>query len=135
MTTSAQLDFDAPLYRSGRALVITTLDAPEVPVPAIRAGHGRVDLTAALTLLHREGAREVLCEGGPSLNGQLLALDLVDEFFLTLAPRTAVGASTRVAHGPAGAAAVADWRLAHVLEHDGELFLRYLRQRAADTEG
>lgn len=64
-------------------------------------------------------------EGGPSLNGQMLAADLVDEVCLTIAPRFVAGRSLRVAEGTF--AARDPWRLAHVAECNGNLFLRYLR--------
>ena len=50
------------------------------------AGEARVDLGEALAALHRRGARMVLTEGGPSLLGELIALDLLDELCLTIAP-------------------------------------------------
>ena len=64
-------------------------------------------------------------EGGPGLNGQMLAADLVDEICITIAPRFVAGRSLRVAEGPF--AARDPWTLAHVAEDDGYLFLRYLR--------
>lgn len=64
-------------------------------------------------------------EGGPGLNGQMLAADLVDEVCLTVAPRFVAGRSLRVAEG--NFAARDPWRLAHVGECNGYLFLRYLR--------
>ena len=64
-------------------------------------------------------------EGGPNLNAQMLSADLVDEACLTVSPKLLGGRSPRVAEGPWSARD--DWRLAHVLESDGYLFLRYLR--------
>jgi len=64
-------------------------------------------------------------EGGPGLNGQMLAADLVDEVCLTLAPRFVAGRSLRVAEGTF--AARDPWQLAHVGQCNGYLFLRYLR--------
>lgn len=64
-------------------------------------------------------------EGGPGLNGQMLAADLVDEACVTLAPRFVAGRSLRLAEGTF--AARDPWRLAHVAECEGFLFLRYLR--------
>jgi hypothetical protein len=51
---------------------------------------------------------------------------VVDELCLTLSPLLAAGESARIAHGgdPAGPLPLA---LAHVLEEDGLLFLRYQR--------
>lgn len=64
-------------------------------------------------------------EGGPALNGQMFAAELVDEVCLTLAPRFISGRSLRLAEGPF--AARDPWHLAHVCEEDGFVFLRYLR--------
>lgn len=65
-------------------------------------------------------------EGGPSLNAQMLAADLVDEVCLTLAPKFPAGTVGRLAHGPL--AGVEPWSLAHIAEDAGFVFLRYLRQ-------
>lgn len=92
------------------------------------AGVDRVDLTAALAELARRGVGRVLCEGGPGLNGQLLAADLVDELCLTVAPVLLAGASRRLAVGPALGAG-RRMALAHVLTEDHYLFLRYLVER------
>jgi len=64
-------------------------------------------------------------EGGPGLNGQMLAADLVDEICLTIAPRFVAGRALRMAEGPF--AARDPWTLAHVAEDEGYLFLRYVR--------
>lgn len=93
------------------------------------AGHDeRVDLVAALGSLGELGARVVLCEGGPSLNAQLLADDLVDELCLSLAPLLVGGDSPRIF----GTTSLPEdqglgLELARVLEEEGLLFLRYLR--------
>jgi riboflavin-specific deaminase-like protein len=86
-----------------------------------------VDLAATLALLGRLGHRLVLCEGGPTLNGQLIAAGLVDEVDLTLSPLLVGGGSRRVAVGPAEAPT--GLGLAH-LWHDADddlLFARYAR--------
>jgi 5-amino-6-(5-phosphoribosylamino)uracil reductase len=93
-----------------------------------RRGPGDVDLAAVLADLGRRGARTVLVEGGPALNGQLVAGDLVDELDVTLAPALVGGESARVAHGPA-LAVPTGLVLAHLWEADGVLFARYVRDR------
>jgi riboflavin biosynthesis pyrimidine reductase len=57
-------------------------------VRVIVAGEGRfVDLTAASRLLRRElGVEYLLCEGGPTLYGNLSRAGLVDEKFVTISP-------------------------------------------------
>lgn len=67
-------------------------------------------------------------EGGPSLNAQMLAADLVDEVCLTVAPRFPAGTIGRLAHGPM--AGSEPWGLAHIAHDEGFVFLRYVRRRA-----
>lgn len=54
-------------------------------------GGASVDLAAALRGLADDGARLVLCEGGPGLLGQLHHDDLLDELFVTIAPHLVGG--------------------------------------------
>jgi riboflavin biosynthesis pyrimidine reductase len=124
VTRRAKLDWNSSLFTSGAGFVITTEDAPDVPVDAVRAGHDAVDLATALRQVDGTVA---LCEGGPTLNGDLLAADLIDEWCLTVAPL--------LAGGNAGRAAVSAvehpirFRTAQLLTEDGYLFLRALRER------
>ena len=84
-----------------------------------------VSPAAVLADLRRRGIRALLCEGGPRLNGALLACDAVDELFLTLAPLLAGNAvAPRIVEGD-GLAAPIRLELAWALSHDDELYLRY----------
>ena len=67
------------------------------PIPS-----GESNLRDAVLLLHREyGVRLLLVEGGPTLNAQLLRLDLIDELFLTLGPTLVGGRDTlTILEGP-----------------------------------
>ncbi len=56
-------------------------------------GEPPIDLVAAIEALRAGGHELILCEGGPTLFGQLTAAGLVDELFLTLSPLLA-GRST-----------------------------------------
>jgi riboflavin biosynthesis pyrimidine reductase len=77
------------------------------------------------TLRSHHNVRTLLCEGGPTLFGALLAEELVDELFLTLAPTLVGGASgPAVVSGPPLEVPAA-LELAATLERDGTLFLRY----------
>jgi len=127
--TSALFGPDAP----ERPIVITgTRPSPEQlgraseVAEVIVAGADRVDLGAALRSLHERGAGVVLCEGGPSLNGQLVADDLIDESCVTLSPLLAGGDAARIMHG-GPADAVRPMRLARVLVEGDMLLLRYVR--------
>jgi riboflavin biosynthesis pyrimidine reductase len=60
---------------------------PSQPVKIVRAGEGpNVDLVLAMQILRREhGIRTLLCEGGPTVYGQLLQHHLINEDFRTIA--------------------------------------------------
>lgn len=101
-------------------------------------GGQRVSMRSALELLGRLGATTVLCEGGPTVNAQLLAEDLVDEWCQTISPMLVGGTSSRAAVGPGAATTDRDGTsrigpldmvLARLLEQDGMLLARYLRRR------
>jgi riboflavin biosynthesis pyrimidine reductase len=100
------------------------------PVEYVRAARaGQLDLRAALAQLHaRWGTQTVMCEGGPHLNGALLAAGLVDEMFLSLAPKLGGGAdpraSLRIVCGPELSPPV-ELELHEAFESEGCLLLRY----------
>jgi riboflavin-specific deaminase-like protein len=91
------LPWDAPLFTEGRGEVVifTYSDAepPETETPVDVVRHeGEVNLVEALAELRNDrGVRSVLCEGGPRLHAQLLDAGLVDELFVTHAPKLAGG--------------------------------------------
>lgn len=135
VSRSLDLDWDSPLFReaTARPIVVTTEDAPPEGIARaaevaelVRAGRGGVDLAAALTAIGGVGARQVLCEGGPSLNGAMAAAGLVDELCLTISPLLAGGTSKRILDGQA-LASPAGMALRSLLEADGVLFARYGR--------
>jgi riboflavin biosynthesis pyrimidine reductase len=115
------------LFASGRATMVLPTRLGPVPdgVPELRAGDGEfVDLDAVTTAL---AGQVLVAEGGPTLAGLLAARGLIDEFFVTIAPRVIAGDSARVAHGPEASPSL--WELEHgFVDDDGFLFLRYCRQ-------
>ncbi len=85
--------------------------------------------TMLVELRSRLGVRSILCEGGPMLNAALLAEGLVDELFLSLAPKLTGGpAPLTIVEGQALPELV-DMELVWLLESDGHLFLRYALRR------
>jgi riboflavin biosynthesis pyrimidine reductase len=122
VTRSGDLDWSSSLFTSGAGLVVTSEDAPAVPVGCVRAGHGSVDLAAALAQLD---AGVVLCEGGPALNGDLVTGGLVDEWCLTLSPQLVGGEAGRAARSPT--ARPTGFEVVRVLEEAGFLFVRAVR--------
>jgi riboflavin biosynthesis pyrimidine reductase len=90
-------------------------------------GGQKADLPALLRSLREEGVRALLCEGGPTLHGALQAAGLVDELFLTIAPKlSGAAAPPRILEGELDD--VVPLELAWLLEEDGELFARYRRR-------
>jgi riboflavin biosynthesis pyrimidine reductase len=133
-----ELPCDIPLLAdpAARVVILTpsaaSLQGVAAQVDYVRAGSdGRLDLPAALAeLRERFAVRTLLCEGGPHLNTQLLLSGLVDELFLSLAPRLAGGdpattdGALRILAGdefdpPVGL------ELLSALESESQLFLRY----------
>lgn len=132
MSGHLSLPAEIPLLQDAhsRVFVLTRLEGDLGPVTAqleyLREPPGGRELSPFLRRLRADhGVRSVLCEGGPRLNSALLAEGLVDELFLSLAPKLAGGspAVTMVAGGtlpqPVGL------HLLSCLEADGYLFMRY----------
>jgi riboflavin biosynthesis pyrimidine reductase len=125
------LPWDAPLFTEGHGeiLVFTYSDVepPDTSTPVGIVRHdGAVDLAAALDYLRRErGVRALLSEGGPRLHAQLIDLGLVDELFITLAPKLAGGSGPGLVVDLGER--VRELELAWLLleERTGELFARY----------
>jgi riboflavin-specific deaminase-like protein len=128
---------DIPLLAEPAArVVVVTSSAASLPDCAAQLDYvraqrdGLLDLPAALAeLRERFGVRTLLCEGGPHLGAQLLAAGLLDELFLSLAPKLAggdpaTGEALRILAGMELEPPV-ELELLGVLESDSELFLRY----------
>ncbi len=128
---------EAPADR--RPIIVTTERSDAVRraelakvADVVVAGGYDVDIEQALAAVGARGARVVLCEGGPSLIGQLIAASVLDEMCLSLTPLVVGGTSPRVAHGLTSPD-VTPLRLDRVLEADDMLFLRYVRQPGTST--
>src|SRR3954465_7976376 len=124
------LPWDAPVFsdRGARVLLFTTSDA-EPPdtvaeVRVVRHEGGHVDLAEALSYMRaKRGVRALLCEGGPRIHAQLLDAGLVDELFVTHAPKLAGG------DGPTLAVGLPELErpleVIWLLDQDGEVYARY----------
>jgi riboflavin biosynthesis pyrimidine reductase len=124
------LPWDAPLFSADGEVLIFTATETEPPETAaaveVVRHEGAVNLVEALRYLRQErGIRALLCEGGPHLHEQMQADGLVDDLFLTIAPKLSGGDAPRIIEGPLPE--VAKLELAWLLEEDGELFARYRR--------
>lgn len=128
---------DIPQHLVGPDLiVITTEDAPADRLESLRAagvevmarGAIEIDWAAVLHDLDAKGWRHILCEGGPTLHGELVRLDLVDEVCLTVAPTLTSGDAPRIAHSRH--AVTHKMRLAHAVSVGDDLLTRWVRDRA-----
>ncbi|RZT85303.1 riboflavin-specific deaminase-like protein [Pseudonocardia sediminis] len=134
VTGSADLDPGARLFTDTRTapIVITTAGAsPDRRSALTRAGADVAVLAdlrpeTLLAELGRRGLRRVLCEGGPTLLGALVAADVLDELCLTLSPLLAAGRAGRTAVSDPGPPRAMD--LVGALEEKGSLLLRYTRR-------
>jgi len=133
VSASLRLDPTLPLFERGpRPIIITSERGAEQATSALAdaaeivpTGVDTVDLRNALDALWGAGLRCVLCEGGPSLLGQLSEEGLVDEWDVTVAPLAAGGTSRRIT--VSDTAHPAPLELVRVWESDGALFLRHIR--------
>jgi riboflavin biosynthesis pyrimidine reductase len=136
VTRTGDIDPGSALFTDTRVppIVLTAEAAPEHRRATLTAagaelvicGTDQVDLPAALDHLAERGLRRINCEGGPHLFAQLIAVDLVDQLCLTMAPLLAgAGADRIVAGTPADAPRHMD--LASILYEDGFVMLRYRR--------
>jgi riboflavin-specific deaminase-like protein len=136
ISRSGTIPFDIPLFADPDSHVAVYapagLDVPDiaadVTLHALPEGdEGLGEVMGSLRADH--GVRSLLCEGGPNLFSALVTDGLVDELFLTLAPKLVGGDEMGITTGrPLDE--LADLRLVSALEEDGTLFLRYAYARA-----
>ncbi|TYB42866.1 pyrimidine reductase family protein [Actinomadura chibensis] len=139
VSRSLDLDFDAPVFtearEDARTIVLTAASADPARLKAAReradvivAGEPLLDFQGAVRALAERGHRRLLCEGGPSVLAQMVAVGLLDELCLTLSPQLLGGDPTRILNGPP-VPVPAELSLAGALRDDDFLFLRYTRRR------
>lgn len=127
---------DVPLLRDpdSRVAIVThregELEGIAADVSWIRVEQGPGSLRAALEQLHADhGIRSIMCEGGPALNRSLLVDGVVDELFLSIAPKLSAGEPPfPIVSGPA-LDEPPDLRLSSCHEAEDSLFLRYAVRR------
>ena len=133
---SGSLDLDpaSPVFTDApvRPILVTTERAPEAqrarfaPVADVVVCAGAVlDADAMLAEFSQRGLNQVLCEGGPTLFGSLLAADRVDELCLTISPLLEAGDARRIVDGVLSGPR--QLTLEQVLVSGSSLLLRYLQ--------
>ncbi len=142
LTSTGEVPLDRLFFTSDefRAVVYLGSNASSAQAEAIQATGRKVVRVPAedpgpamLRHMHEElGARRVLVEGGPTLNGILLDGGLVDEYFLTVGPRLVGGDETLTpvrSDRASTAAGVRQLELVSAVPNPatGEVYLRYRR--------
>ncbi len=127
------LPSDLPLLQApGAPVIVATAADHELEGVQADVAYERTadDLQLLLARLRADhGIRSLICEGGPTLLSYMLAAGLVDEFFLSLAPKLAGGGDEpTITQGPA-LATPTDAELIWLCEADGELFTRWRVRR------
>jgi riboflavin-specific deaminase-like protein len=125
---SLNLPADLPLLQEpGAKVLIATgaeheLEGVQADVEYLRVGD---DLALLAGLLRERGIRSILCEGGPTLNAYLLSANLVDELFLSQAPKLTGGAAVHTIVDGKALTEPRDAELVWLAEGGGELFGRW----------
>jgi riboflavin-specific deaminase-like protein len=127
------LPSDLPLLQApGAPVIVATAVDHELEGVAANVTYERTadDLKLLLARLRAEhDIRSLICEGGPTLVSYMLAAGLIDEFFLSLAPKFAGGGDEpTISTGPA-LPEPADAELVWLCEADGALFTRWRVKR------
>ena len=127
VTRNGKMDLNTNLFKSGVGFLIMPEDAKqpdtEFDLEIVRAGKGNVDLQLAMSQLP---GTFVQLEGGALLNASMFAANLVDEINLTISPMVTGADSPRLANG--APPLHSDYEVAHILEDNGFMFIRYLRK-------
>jgi riboflavin biosynthesis pyrimidine reductase len=117
---------------------VPMLEDPEQPMRTFTGDEA--DPAGALATLRAEGTEVLLCEGGPTLLGDLIRRGLVDELYLTIAPVLGGGSPERTLLGGAPDH-LRTLELRWMLEDGGGLHARYAMlaegpdDRAQPTQG
>lgn len=132
MSRSGDVPTDIPLFADpGSRVVVFTSSALRTAglaaeVDVVRLDPGELTLTTMMRRLRSTyDVRSLLCEGGPTLFGALLQENLVDELFLSLAPKLTGGGSAPAITAGAELAELREMSLVWALELDDALYLRY----------
>jgi riboflavin biosynthesis pyrimidine reductase len=123
---------DIPLFTDPESRIVLFSAAPvdlggcRAEVELVRLDPGELTLTTVLRRLRSDfRVASLLCEGGPTVFGSLLQEHLVDELFLTLAPKLVGGGASPTISSGTELKELQPMELVWALEHDSALYLRY----------
>lgn len=135
-TKTGNLHYDSRFFHDcpEKVIILAPTDASLQDRPSgvrtFQRWGGAVEWNAAMALLRNEaGIQRLLVEGGSELNGALLRLNLVDELFITIAPKVRLGEGLPTYAGgqPLARNEMQNYTLISVQPIGSELFARYRR--------
>lgn len=141
LSRSLDVPTDYPPLSGADTVILTCRDAPadrrralqDAGATLVDCGTDTVEMTEVTRYCSERGWLRVLCEGGPSLFGSLIAADLVDDLCLTISPNLAGGDAGRIAHGPTIETLRPMTAATTLVDDDGFVFSRWVRQGADAT--
>jgi riboflavin biosynthesis pyrimidine reductase len=126
------MDFESEFLKNGTPVVLTS-EACTFPFPdsvrVIRLPGNRIDWSVAMERLFDLGIKKLNVLGGSVVNSQLIRAEIIDEIFLTIAPKIKLGEGVpTIADGePLLRSEVKHFKLIEHHRIGSELFLRYRR--------
>jgi riboflavin biosynthesis pyrimidine reductase len=126
VTRSGNLDYTKPFFTEGTPIVLHPESVnPTIPDHIQKIGFK--DWPDALAKLKQQGIEIINVLGGSDINAQILEADLIDELFLTLAPKIKLGDEIPTFAGgtPLPREKVQSYKLEEVHQIGDEIFLRY----------
>lgn len=133
VSQSGDLDFNSRFFTDApeRAIVVCP-ESTSIPKNLNKiTSKAQLEWPEILQIIkHDYSINFLLVEGGSKLNASILALDLVDEIFLTIAPKIRLGEDIpTIADGtPFDRDEITEFRLVSCIYQDDEVFLRYHRR-------
>ncbi|MFN8016325.1 MAG: dihydrofolate reductase family protein [Acidimicrobiia bacterium] len=131
ISSTANFDFESALFQGDeKTIIFTTNEAVSNHIEHhkiaefIGCGKDKVDLSNAVNVLIEKGYKNILCEGGPTINAQLLENNLIDELCLAISPQIVQGTTPTIFNGPV-LNNPAKCKPTHMFTQDDFLFMRY----------
>jgi riboflavin-specific deaminase-like protein len=130
LTRRFDVPWDAGMFQAADQPVLvythaTAGEPPDVPAPVEVVRLEVATPEAMLADLRARGVRALLCEGGPTLLGALVADGLVDELFLTIVPELTGDEDEPTIVSGGRLPEPAEMQLVWALRSGSEMFLRY----------
>ncbi len=135
LSNSLSIPTDYPPLASPDTIVLTCASAPADRRTALRdagatiidCGTDSTDLPTAIRTCAQRGWSRILAEGGPSILGECIDADLIDELCVTTSPNLVAGDAGRLAHYDAAPRLHAMRPTQILTDDDGFVFTRWVR--------